>query len=215
MAVIDLSFVLVGATIPIDHGYSLFSALSRIVPALHGDRRAGVHPIRGRQSAPGVLSLTDRSWFKIRLPAEGIAQYVAIAGKELDLDGHRVRVGIPQVEALVPAANLAARLVTFKHAMDAEAFEADVRRELARMEIAAAPQLLPRNHPRYPGELLRRVMRVKRHPCRAPGSLDDLSGLRNAQGDGRRVTGRESRDTHGLTRARCCTRTCTRWRTKL
>jgi Cas6 Crispr len=52
MAVIDLSFVLVGTTIPLDHGYALFSALSRIMPELHGGRRVGVHPIRGRQAAP-------------------------------------------------------------------------------------------------------------------------------------------------------------------
>ena len=163
MAVIDLSFVLVGTTIPLDHGYPLFSALSRIAPALHGDRTIGVHPIRGRQSAPGVLSLTERSRLKIRLAAEGIAPYIAIAGKELDLDGHRIRVGIPQVEALVPAANLAARMVTFKHAMDAESFEADVRRELERMEITATPQLIPGNHPKYPGQPVRRVIRIKGH----------------------------------------------------
>lgn len=161
MAVIDLSFVLVGTTIPLDHGYPLFSALSRIVPGLHGDRTVGVHPIRGRQSAPGVLSLTERSRLKVRLPAEGIAPYIAVAGKELDLDGHRIRVGIPQVEALVPAANLAARMVTFKHAMDAESFQADVRRELERMEIAATPQLIPGKHPKYPDQPIRRVMRVK------------------------------------------------------
>jgi CRISPR-associated protein Cas6 len=161
MAVIDLSFVLVGTTIPLDHGYSLFSALSRIVPELHGDRRVGVHPIRGRQSAPGVLSLTERSRLKIRLPAESLAPYIAIAGKELDLNGHHIRVGIPQVEALVPAANLAARLVTFNHALDAEAFEADVRREMARMEIAATPQLIPGNSPKHPGQPIRRVVRIK------------------------------------------------------
>jgi CRISPR-associated protein Cas6 len=161
MAVIDLSFVLVGTTIPLDHGYALFSALSRIVPELHGDRRVGVHPIRGRQSAPGVLSLTERSRLKLRLSAQGIAPYIAIAGKELDLEGQRVQVGIPRVEALVPAANLAARLVTFHNALDAEAFEADVRRELARMEIAATPQLIPGNHPKHPGQPVRRVTRVK------------------------------------------------------
>ena len=108
-----------------------------------------------------MLSLTERSRLKIRLAAEGIAPYIAIAGKELELDGHRIRVGIPQVEGLVPAANLAARLVTFNHAMDAEAFEADVRRELARMEIAATPQLIPGNHPKHPGQPIRRVIRIK------------------------------------------------------
>jgi CRISPR-associated protein Cas6 len=161
MAVIDLSFVLVGTTIPLDHGYCVFSSLCRIVPELHGDRRIGVHPIRGRQSAPGVLSLTERSRLKVRLPAEGIAPYISIAGQALNLDGHRLQVGIPRVEALVPAANLAARMVTFHHAMDAEAFEAVVRRELSRMEIAATLQLIPGKHPKHPGQPIRRVMRIK------------------------------------------------------
>jgi hypothetical protein len=35
MPVIDLSFILVGTTFPLDHGYPLFSAICRIVPALH------------------------------------------------------------------------------------------------------------------------------------------------------------------------------------
>lgn len=161
MAVIDLSFVLVGTTIPLDHGYSLFAALCRIVPGLHGDQRVGVHPIRGRQTGPGILSLDERSRLKIRLPTEEIAPYIAVAGKELDLDGRRIQIGIPQVEALAPAANLAARLVTFRHAMDAEAFEADVRRELERMEIGATPQLLPGIRPEHLGEPVRRVIQIK------------------------------------------------------
>jgi len=39
MPIIDLSFVLVGTTFPLDHGYCLFSALCRVVPGMHGDRR--------------------------------------------------------------------------------------------------------------------------------------------------------------------------------
>ena len=123
MPVIDLSFVLVGRAIPLDHGYNLFSALCRVVPSLHGDRRVGVHPIRGQQTAPGVLTLTDRSRLKVRLPSEEIAPYIALAGQSLDLEGHHLRVRIPQVDALVPAANLASRLVTFRHALTPEAFE--------------------------------------------------------------------------------------------
>jgi CRISPR-associated protein Cas6 len=69
MPVIDLSFVLVGTTFPLDHGYPLFSAICRVVPAPHGDRRIGAHPIRGRQTARGLLALTDRSRLKLRLMA--------------------------------------------------------------------------------------------------------------------------------------------------
>jgi CRISPR-associated endonuclease/helicase Cas3 len=161
MPVTDLSFVLVGTTIPLDHGYSLFSALCRVVPELHGAVGVGVHPIRGQQTAPGVLSLTRWSRLKIRLPAEQIAPYIAVAGKELDLDGHRVRVGIPQVESLIAAPNLAARLVTFKHALLPEIFEADVRRELDRMGIAGKPALVPATNPMFAGQPLRRVLRIK------------------------------------------------------
>lgn len=70
MPIIDLSFNIIGTTIPLDHGYSLFSALCRVVPQLHGDTRIGVHPIRGRQTAPGVLSLIDSSRIRLRLPSE-------------------------------------------------------------------------------------------------------------------------------------------------
>ncbi len=161
MPVIDLSFVLVGTTIPLDHGYALFSALCRVVPALHGDVAVGVHPIGGRQTAPGVLSLTERSRLKIRLPSEGIAPFIAVAGQSLELDGHHVRIGIPQVEALVPAPNLASRLVTFRNALTPSALEEDVRRELAHLEIAGTPHLVPSVRPSWQGQPIRRVLRVK------------------------------------------------------
>jgi CRISPR-associated protein Cas6 len=132
-----------------------------VVPELHGALGVGVHPIRGQQTAPGVLSLTRWSRLKIRLPAEQIAPYITVAGKELDLDGHRLRVGIPQVESLIPAPNLAARLVSFKHALSPEVFVADVRRELDRMRIAGKPVLVPATNPKFAGQPLRRVLRIK------------------------------------------------------
>jgi CRISPR-associated protein Cas6 len=161
MPVIDLSFVLVGSTIPLDHGYALFSSLCRIVPELHGDTTIGVHPIRGRQTAPGVLSLTERSRLKIRLPAENVAPYIAIAGKEIELDGHRLQVGIPQVEGLVPAESLASRLVTFRNALTPESLLDHVRGELDRMRIAARPELVPATRAKFAGQPIRRVLMVK------------------------------------------------------
>jgi CRISPR-associated endonuclease/helicase Cas3 len=161
MPVIDLSFVLAGTTIPLDHGYSLFSALCRVVPALHGDRQAGVHPIRGRQTSRGVLSLTKWSRLKLRLPSEEVAPYIALAGQPLELGGHSLRVGVPKVEALVPVANVASRLVTFRHALSPESFEANVRRELDRMGIAGGPQLVLSTRAKFVGQPLRRVLKIQ------------------------------------------------------
>jgi CRISPR-associated protein Cas6 len=161
MPMIDLSFVLVGTTIPLDHGYALFSALCRVVPQLHGDTKVGVHPIRGRQTAPGVLSLTERSRLRIRLSAENVAPYIAFAGKQIELDGHRLQVGIPQVEGLVPAANVASRLVTFRNALTPESFMDHVRGELERMVVSATPELVLSSRPKYAGQPVRRVLSIK------------------------------------------------------
>ena len=161
MPVIDLAFRIVGQTVPLDHGYALFSAASRVVPPIHGDRRVGVHPIRGRQTAPGVLSLTDVSRLRLRLPSEEVAHYLALAGSVLDLDGHRLRVGIPRLESLTTAAHLGARLVTFRHALDPAAWMSDVRRELTRLGVVGEPTFVPTTRAPHIGEPKRRVLCVR------------------------------------------------------
>ena len=161
MPMVDLAFVLLGTTLPLDHGYGLFSAISRIVPSVHGDGRIGIHPIRGRRTAPGVLHLHDKSQLKIRLPSAELAPYIALAGQVLELDGHRLQVGIPRVDALIPAASVASRMVTFKHAVTPEKCLEDIRRELDRLEIRATPELVVSTEPFKSGQAIRRVLRIK------------------------------------------------------
>jgi CRISPR-associated protein Cas6 len=161
MPTIDLAFELVGTTVPLDHGYALFSALCKVVPALHGDERVGVHPFRGRQSAPGVLNLTQRSRLRLRLPTEEIAPYIAIAGACLVLEGHRIRIGIPRVEPLLPSANLAARLVTFRNSLDPELAMANITDSLAKLGLQGEARFVPSRRTPWIGQPLRRVLRVK------------------------------------------------------
>jgi CRISPR-associated protein Cas6 len=161
MPIIDLAFGLRGTEIPLDYGYALFGALCRVVPALHGDRRVGVHPIRGLRLAPRRLTLVPPSRLRLRLPSEQIGTYLALAGKSLDLDGARLAVGIPQVEPLRPAASLASRLVTIGHLIEPSAFAASLRRQLAALGVAAEPSFVPSLHPAHAGEPSRRVVRVR------------------------------------------------------
>ena len=161
MPLIDLAFRLNPATIPIDYGYALFGAISRIIPAVHGDRRVGVHPIRGMHLEPRRLTLVEGSRLRLRLPSEEVATYLALAGATLDLDGSRLAVGIPAVEPLRPAPALRSRLVTIGHLKDPEPFLATARRQLAEMGVAAAVEFLPDPHPDRPGQPIRRVIRIK------------------------------------------------------
>ena len=161
MPTIDLAFELRGTTIPLDHGYALFGALSRVVEDLHGDRRVGVHPIRGIRTEPRRLALVPGSRLRLRMPSEEIGRYLGFAGKSLDLEGSRLDVGIPRVESLRPAASLASRLVTIGHHEEPAAFEDSLRRQLAELGVAAEPALLPSPDPSRAGQPSRRVLRVK------------------------------------------------------
>lgn len=161
MPVVDLAFQLIGTTIPLDYGYGLFGALSRIVPQIHGDRRVGVHPIRGIRMQPRRLTLVPQSRLRLRLPSEEIGTYLELAGSRIDLEGDHLSIGIPRVEPLRPAANLAARLVTIGRIIEPTAFEDSLRRQLAGYGVSAVPKLVPSTDPSRVGQPTRRVLRIK------------------------------------------------------
>jgi CRISPR-associated protein Cas6 len=150
MPSVDLVFQLRGSTLPVDHGYSLYATLSRLVPELHGAQVIGVQPIRGTYSGNGVLHLMTFSQLVLRLPDDQIRTYLTLAGKRLDIEGHVLQVGVPNIRALRPAATLRARLVTIKGFLEAGPFLEAAWRQLQRLGIAGDVLL---------GE--RRTLRVK------------------------------------------------------
>ena len=135
--VVDVAFPLQGKTLPLDHGYALFAALSRVIPLLHAAPSWGIHPVRGHRSGPGVLEMEASSFLKFRMPANRIADVLSLPGKMLTIDGHRVTPGIPRVFPLEPRAALKARFVTVKNAVGEPA---QVEKVL-RMQLAAIPNL--------------------------------------------------------------------------
>ena len=179
MPVIDLAFEIRGTKLPLDHGYPLFSALCRAVPSLHADPRVGVHPIGGRRSSPGVLTLGERSRLRLRLPTEGLAPYVGLAGTTIEVGGHRLDVGVPRVEAIEPAASLASRLVVFRGPLEPAGFEASVRRQLAARGVGGEPRFVPSAQAAWVGQPKRRVLKIK--DKRVVGYALRLTGLTAAE----------------------------------
>jgi CRISPR-associated protein Cas6 len=135
MPYIDLAFRLIGTSIPVDHGYAVYAAISRIVPEIHDARTIGVQPIRGVYSGNGSLHLTDSSRLILRMPDEQIRTYLKLAGKKLEVDGQTLRVGVPEVRTLRPVANLRARLVTIKGFLEEASFLDAAKRQLQGLNI--------------------------------------------------------------------------------
>lgn len=135
MPYVDLAFRLNGATVPVDHGYALYAALSRMLPEIHEARNVGVHPIRGIYGGNGELQLADFSRLVLRLPDEEIRSYLKLAGKRLEVDEHSLSVGVPEIRMLLPVASLRARLVTIKGFLEEEDFLEAAKRQLEQLAV--------------------------------------------------------------------------------
>ena len=137
---VDLSFPVRGKSIPRDHGYALYGALSRAIPSLHGADWIAVQGIAAKQ-ADAKLTLERDGRLRIRVPSARIGELLALAGASIEIAGHLVEIGAPTVHPLVPAAILDARLVVIRltggipKPFDNVAFErrflAEARRQLA------------------------------------------------------------------------------------
>jgi CRISPR-associated protein Cas6 len=162
-AFIDVHFPVRGPSLPTDHAYALYAALTRAAPALHATavpwRVAG---IPGRYAGDGLLRLEPRrSRLRFRLPADQIALLLPLAGQTLTVGGHPMRLGVPQVRQLVAAAALVARVVVIKGFLDPTPFLAAVRRQLDALGVAGEAALpLTRGGARQ-GQPHRHILRIK------------------------------------------------------
>ncbi len=164
---LDVFFRVVGAQAPADHGYALFGALSRILETegdrwLHGNPHVGLHTIRGMNLGDGRRSVGPGARFGLRLPSDLLPRSLKLAGKSLDLDGCKLRVGVGQARALTPAPTLHCRIATTRNGDDPARFDAEVARQAAalgiRGKVFRAPAGAARRDGRDPS---RRIVRVK------------------------------------------------------
>jgi CRISPR-associated protein Cas6 len=131
---VDLKFQLFGNEIMVDHGYSLFSALSRLNPDFHEAYDIGMALVRGSYIGNGKLALKNNSYLRLRLPVEKLSQYISLAGHNLELDGHVIRLGVPNTASLVPSTALYAHLVTTKNGYDLVRFEDEIERQFTALD---------------------------------------------------------------------------------
>ncbi len=167
MNYLDLAFTLTAQQpIPVDHGYALYGAISRLLPDLHSENGLGIHPIRGRQIVDRMLMLMPWSTLTLRVADGQIAPLLPLAGKSLRIGESTLRIGVPEVQALVPAPVLRSRLVIIKvahvdpaSALDEQQFLVAARKQLDALGIAAAARVaIPVTKD---GQPRRRTLRIK------------------------------------------------------
>lgn len=152
---VDVAFPLIGRDLPIDHGYPLFGAVSRLVQRIHKEPTWGIHPVYGRREEPGRLRLLSSSRLTLRVPSGNIGELLVLSGQTLDVAGSTVAAGIPRVFPLKPLPSLRSRLVTIKKfAEEGIDFLGAVRRQLRALGVSEAAAIKVGT---------RRVVRVSTH----------------------------------------------------
>jgi len=130
---VDLCFRAMGARLPVDHGFALYGALSRVLPFAHNDDSLGLKLIRGRYVGEGMLDITPHSELVLRISADRIVSYLPIAAKTLEVRGSRLSVGGPVTRSLIPAAVIYSPLVTTRNGHDQARFENELQRQMKQM----------------------------------------------------------------------------------
>jgi CRISPR-associated protein Cas6 len=164
MNFVDVIFPASGELLPADHSYTLYTALTRVVPEFHRDGfPLSFAWINGLPADKGMIRLFERSSLRCRVPAEHIATVLPLTGKTLQVAEHPVRLGIPRVAPLSASPSLMAKMATFKHGMSPERFLAAAREKLRLLNISDQAELgipLIASRERQ-GEPRRRILRVK------------------------------------------------------
>ncbi len=134
---VDVSFPVAGKSLPWDHSYALFGALSRIQPLIHEDRfGVGVFPVNGRIGCRDrTLRLTKRSQLRFRVTSSFLSNLMSFPSAVLELDGHQIRLGSPQIWPLFAGPRLFSPWVTIKGATEPAAFLLRVGEELERLGV--------------------------------------------------------------------------------
>ena len=126
---IDMIFPVRG-TLPVDHGYPLFSAISRLVPSAHGSEGWALLPVRGKLSEDKrLLATTPDSSITIRLAKERAMEFLPLMRQAMTVDGYHLDTADFHVRSHRPAAALVAHNVSINVIEYQNDDTDDVRRE--------------------------------------------------------------------------------------
>jgi len=156
---VELSFGVVGQTLPADHGYGLYSAIAHLCPNIHEQEGVSIQTISGEPDKQGKIYLSRQSQLRIRLPyePEKISLVLPLAGQRLVIGSHAIQLGIPQIHTLRPVDKLRSRLVTIKKFQEPEPFKEAAQRQLDALGIQGN-LILPLDES---GEPSRKAIKIK------------------------------------------------------
>ena len=141
---IELTFPVMGQSLPIDHGYQLYSALKHRLMQLKDWDDISIKTISGKLDCAtrNQLNLTERSKLLIRLPSEKVSFVYSFSGKSLTIGKHKIRLGIPEMNLLQPRSRLRSHIVVIRGYKEPNEFLEAAKRQIEALNIRADIKLI-------------------------------------------------------------------------
>lgn len=158
--ILELAFPVLGRDLPEDNGYELYAAVSRAMDE-HLPDDVAVASIGGPRLGGRRVAVGGATRLRIRTPAEGIGELLRLAGRFLDVGGHEIGLGVPEVRALTPASEVSARLVTIKGFVEPDAFLGAVARQLDALGVSGSAEVPVVSGGERQGLPQRRIVRIR------------------------------------------------------
>ncbi len=148
---IEFTFPINAQKIPLDHGWTLYSALSKTSPSLHERKDLIISPIfGGLNQKDGFLYLSDQARLSMRSQAEDLGSIFKLAGKRFEISNCNFSLGVPTTKLIAPCSELYSRIVIVANNPEWEGVERQLRHQL---DILGIQCLI------IPGK--RRIMKIK------------------------------------------------------
>lgn len=149
--VVDLSFRIHCAQLPVDHAWDLYRALEGVLPWLREDPCAAIHSVFDAASGNGwvrpagtpgkLMQLSKRTRLYLRLPKHRVADAAGLSGHTLDIGGYPLTAGSSTIKLLSAWPTIFARSVAGEQNGNEAEFSRAVGARLATMNIRP-PKLL-------------------------------------------------------------------------
>lgn len=142
----EIRYPLIGTSLPTDHGYRLYSAISHKIPAAHEQTNWSMSTIGGKPNGQREILLDPSSRLRIRTSLDQVPIYLQLVQKLLKIEQHSLIPQPPDIHPICPSPTLKARLVVIKGFQEPEPFLRAVKYQFQKLGIDDSNVSIPLNN---------------------------------------------------------------------
>ena len=152
--VVDIIYRLNCTTLPIDHAQALSDALHDALPWIADEDRVAIHTIHIAESGNGwyrdehngLLQLSRRTRFSLRVPANRVEDASRLEGTTLDIAGHPMTIGPGNIKKLSKLTTIFSRYMASDNVDDENQYLEQVYKLLMAKDIKPKKMMAGRKH---------------------------------------------------------------------